>query len=203
MDTEKLTKESHASRTVGGLSGHIFRRAVHLSFAIIPIIYYAYAIPVATFIRLTPQQLLIAIIVLNFILESIRLLFGWTLLGHRRYEEKHISSFCWGVLSICLVLLLSPGERYAIPIIWGCAFIDPLLGELRNTKISLEWIFIIGMVATGILWLLCAWWLNTPVLLALLMGPLVVGLEWPRVKWIDDTALMQIVPLLVVLLLYG
>ena len=102
-----------------------------------------------------------------------------------------------------MVLFFAPGAQYGIPIIWSCAVIDPLVGELRNRGMNRDWVFIVGSIVAIILWLLCYWWFDTPALLAVLMGPLIVALEWPNVKWVDDNALMQIIPLMIVLLLYG
>src|SRR3990167_313042 len=195
------TNYHQGSQTVGGFKGHLFRRAVHLSIAIFPILYYAYGKIVAGWIALTPSQLLIIIIILNSILEGLRFSFKWTWWGLRYQEARRLSSFSWGVLSICLVLLWAPAERFAVPIIWSCAFGDPVLGELRHTRLSSTWIAIIGIIFVMAVWWMCTGWLGTPWRLALLMGPLMVGLEWPNFTWIDDNALMQLIPLFIVLLL--
>jgi len=199
----KFITSKHTEQTVGGLGGHILRRLIHIATALAPILYYAYAEPVARFLHLTPKLILLIIFVLNIIFEVIRLSFGWTLIGHRRHEKKYISSFAWGIFSICLVLMLAPSRIFAIPIIWSCAIGDPVLGELRRTTLNRTWIVFIGMIVIVAIWLISSWWLGTPWRLALLMGPLIVGLEWPTIKWIDDNALMQLVPLVIILLLYG
>ena len=193
----------HMDHTVGGLSGHIFRRLIHVGILVVPLLYYAYAEPIANFLHLTPALLILIIFVLNGIVESLRLLFRWTLFGHRHYEKQSISSFAWGVLSVCIVFWLAPDRNLAIPIIWSCAIGDPVLGELRKTKLNRTWIALIGMLTIALIWWFCTLWFGTPWLLGLLMGPLIVGLEWPNVKWIDDNALMQLIPLLIVLILYG
>lgn len=100
-------------------------------------------------------------------------------------------------------MLLAPGKQYAIPIIWSCAIVDPLLGELRRTQLSRTWIVFIGIVVVMLIWGLASWWFKLDWLLVLLMGPLVVILEWPNFRWLDDNALVQLVPLLVILILYG
>lgn len=202
-NNNKFISTKHAAQTVGGLGGHILRRIIHIGTAIVPILYYAYARPVANFLHVTPTLLLLIIFALNIIAEAMRLVFGWTSIGHRRHEKKYISSFAWGIFSICLVLMLAPDRSFAIPIIWSCAVGDPLLGELRKTKLHHTWIVIIGMIVIAAIWLVGSWWLGTPWRLAFLMAPLIVGLEWPNIKWIDDNALMQVIPLLIILLLYG
>ncbi len=194
--------QSHIANTVGGLRGYILRRVVHVAIGIVPLLYYAYGAIVAQFFHLTAPQLLLVVIGLNVVIEVFRLKFKWTLLGHRVHEARTISSFAWGVLSLCLVLLFAPGKEYAIPIIWSCALVDPLLGELRRTELNRDLVMLIGMIVVALIWWLATVWLGTAWQLALLMGPLIVGLEAPNFRWIDDNALMQIVPLLIILLLY-
>lgn len=194
---------THYTKTNGGLSGYILRRSVHVAMLIVPPLYYAYAPSVAGFFGLSPPHLLLIIIALNILFEIVRLKRGWVLWGQRQREAKNISSLAWTVLSVCLVLLLAPGESYAVPIIWSCAIVDPLLGELRRTQLNTSWIFLIGVMVVILIWWLASWWFNVEWLLALLMGPMTVMLEWPNLRWIDDNALMQLVPLLVILILYG
>ncbi|WP_423063694.1 hypothetical protein [Candidiatus Paracoxiella cheracis] len=203
MFVRKSESTKHSDQTVGGLGGHILRRVIHIAIVAVPLLYYAYAEPVARFFHLTPKLSLLVIFGVNIIVEAIRLMFGWTFVGHRRHEEKVISSFAWGIFSICLVLILAPDRSFAIPIIWSCAIGDPILGELRKTKLSRTWVAFIGVIVIAGIWWICTAWLGTPWRLGLLMGPLIVGLEWPNIKWIDDNALMQLIPLLIILLLYG
>lgn len=198
-----MVEGTQTKQTVGGVGGHLLRRSVHLLIVIVPIIYYRYGEAIAGFFHLTLAQFLVAIILLNIVVEGARLKFRWTFWGHRHREARQISSFSWGVLSVCLVLLFAPAKQFAIPIIWSCALGDPLLGELRQIRLPSTWVAIVGILFVMLIWWLCTWLFATPWRLALLMGPLVVGLEWPNFKWIDDNALMQLVPLLIILLLYG
>jgi hypothetical protein len=195
--------KTHAEQTVGGLSGHLLRRVVHVAIAATPLLYYAYGATVGGWFHLTAKQILLVIIAISIIFEVLRLKFGWTVFGQRQHEAKRISAFAWGAVSVCLVLLLAPDKRFAIPIVWSCAIVDPILGELRRTHLRPLWIAALGIVAVMLIWWLATWWWQTPWLLAWLMGPLIVWLEWPNFRWIDDNALMQLVPLLVIMLLYG
>ncbi|ATN85343.1 hypothetical protein [Coxiella burnetii] len=190
-------------KTVGGIGGHILRRFIHLSMLIIPFLYYSYAKSRFNLFGLSYKSLLLVIIGLMLLFEIVRLKRGWLLWGQREREGKNFSSLAWTIVSLCLVLLLAPGKQYAIPIIWSCAIVDPLLGELRRTQLSRTWIVFIGIVVVMIIWGLASWWFKLDWLLVLLMGPLVVILEWPNFRWLDDNALVQLVPLLVILILYG
>src|SRR5271170_3923561 len=108
--------------TKGGSTAHWMRRALHLGMILIPWLYYTY--------HLSPRVLwiLLSVVVL---LEVIRLTFGIQLFGQRIHEVKRVSSFAWGAVSLFLVLLFTT-PQFAYPIIAGCAFGDPLVGELRR-----------------------------------------------------------------------
>jgi len=189
---------NHILKTRGGGFGYLIRRLIHISSFVIPLIYYDFGQPIAAVFHITPTVLLWCLIGVVIILEVMRLCFGWLAFGQRQHETKQISSFAWAAVSIFLVLLFAPGKAYAIPIIWSCAFGDPLLGELRRFRLRTVWVIIIGVVFIAGIWWLSTVWLGTPWWWALLMGPLIVASEWPNFRWIDDNATMQLLPLLLV-----
>ena len=193
----------HHIQIVGGLSGHIFRRSLHVVILFIPLLYFAYAGTVAQFTGLSQEHLLLIIIALAVIFEIVRLKMGWMLWGQREREAKNISSFSWTVVSLCVVLLLAPGKQYAIPIVASCAFVDPLLGEFRRTQLNRTLIFFIAVIVVMLIWGMTVWWFKIDWLLILLMGPVVVMLEWPNFRWVDDNALVQLGTLFIILILYG
>ncbi len=197
-----MNSQGQVASTRGGLPAHIVRRFIHLTLAIYPLIYYYYGAAIAGWIGLPPKVIVAIIVGLVIVLEVVRLVFKIKVFGQRERELHQISSFTWGAVSVGLVLLLAPGKTFGIPIIWGCAFGDPLLGELRRFAVSPRWVFTIGVVFLFLLWLLCSWWLGFPWWVSCIMAPLTVLAEWPNVKWFDDNAAMQLVPLLVVLLFF-
>jgi len=132
------------------------------------------------------------------VLEAWRLCTGWIAFGQRSREARQISSFSWGLMSIFLVLLFAPGKAFAIPIIISCALGDPLLGELRRLRIAKLWVALIGLVFIAGLWAVSTYYLGTPLWWAFVMGPFIVLCEWPNLSWIDDNAMMQLLPLLLV-----
>lgn len=188
--------------TKGGLSGHIARRMVHMGMALIPIIYYFWGRIIAGWFDVTPNIIVIILAGIIILAELIRLIFGVTIFGQRKHEAKQLSSFAWGTISTALVLLLAPGAKFGIPIIWACAFGDPFVGELK--RLPLPNYFILGLGALFIvgIWTLCSWWFQTPYWLAWLMGPITMAVEWPNLTWIDDNATMQLVPLLLILFIF-
>lgn len=186
--------------TKGGIKGHVVRRLIHVCTFLIPLVYYFWLEPITTVLKITPGQVVIIIVAIILILENIRLKMHLTFFGQRPHEARGISSFAWGTFSIGLVLLFAPGPQFGIPIIWSCAFADPVLGELKSLGIKYIITFIVGFLLISLIWWLCHQWLNTPVLWAPIMGIIITLVEKPNFKWIDDNALMQLVPLGIVLL---
>lgn len=177
----------------GGRGAHALRRLVHLGVLIVLWMYYRY---------LPAPRLIWAILGVIVLLEMLRLWRGWAIIGQRDYERNHISAFTWGSVSLGLVLLFAPGKAFAVPIIAAYAIGDPLLGELRQTALPTGVIIVIGIVAISLIWGLCSVGLGTPLWLALPMGIVTVAAEWPCLKTIDDNALMQLIPLLLVWAIY-
>lgn len=180
----------HEATTKGGWIGHWLRRALHMGMVAVPWLYYTFRIP--SFI----VWILLALVVL---VEIVRLSVGFQAFGQRAHEARRISSFAWGAVSLFLVLLMTT-PPFAYPIIATCAFADPLIGELRRFRFSSWFVACVGILLASGLWLLAWWWLGTPWWWAILMGPLTVGAEWPNLKWIDDNAMIQLVPLAIVLI---
>ena len=141
--------------------------------------------------------------------EIVRLSLGFTVFGQRAYESKQISALAWGGLAVGLTLLIAPSmgtssrEAAALgfPLIMSLVLGDPLLGELRRTGMTRSRVVAVSVVAMMILWSVCAFWLGTPWLLVVVLAPLTVISEWPRLTYIDDNATMLLIPLAAVLVL--
>lgn len=200
--TSASSQNSYEGHTVGGLKGHLLRRAIHLGILVIPILYYSFADPVTAFFRLSANQIVLIIMFIVMLLELLRLRLGWVVFGQRKHEAKAISSFAWTGISIGIVLLFAPDKQFGFPIIWSCALGDPLLGELRRCRIHSGLVALLGVSVVVAIWLFCSWWLNTPIWLAWIMGPLTVAAEWPNIKWLDDNVLMTLLPLIFVLIVF-
>ncbi len=178
--------------TCGGQFGYWLRRVVHLGLAIIPLLYYHFG---------QPRRLVVWLVVASVVIELLRLSLKITVWGHRDYERKQISSFAWGLFALGLVLIFSPSAAVAIPIIWSCAFVDPLLGELRCFHCSSLLVSVVGLMVLLLIWWGAAFWLGTAWWYALIMAPIILLVERPNFKWVDDNALMQLVPLVIVLII--
>jgi hypothetical protein len=186
--------------TSGGLKGHVFRRLIHISMGFIPFVYYFYIPRIVDYLTFPAYFIVLMPVLIILILELIRMSLGWAVFGQRQYEKQQIASFAWGAFSIGAILLLLPKE-YGIPIVASWALGDPLLGELRRFCSSRLQVAIIGIVFIEFVWFLAVLLLDTPFWIALMMGPIMVAAEWPKLKWIDDNATMLLIPLVVVLVL--
>lgn len=193
---------NHQSITRGGAMGHWMRRAIHISTLIIPFLYYAYGHQLASALGFPLSVILVVIFAIIVLFEALRIAIGFRALGQREYETKRISAFAWGAIAIVIVLLFAPGKGFGIAIIASCALVDPLLGELRQRHVYPLIVILLGMIAvffiwwhTAVLWLIPVWW-------SVIMAPVIIAAEWPRLTWIDDNALMQLAPLVLVLLIH-
>ena len=200
----------HVKHSVGGRSGHIFRRLFHMSMAAIPWAYYVHGESMADLVSLTPLQVVASIGITAIILESLRMKTGFLIVGQREYENHQTSALAWGAVSIALTIIaLSPwegsGDTHAgwltVPIILSLTFGDPAMGEARRMGMDNKSVYAIGTIICGLIWLGCGYFLGTPYWMAILMGPLTMAAELPKLKWIDDNATMLLIPAAVVLIL--
>ena len=191
MATVEENLNDHVPHSIGGLSGHLFRRFIHLAMVIIPIIYYWEADSISSFTGLEPKQIVSICAFAIIISEVIRLRIGIVVFGQREYESSQLSAFFWGGTSVCLTLLIAPeeginGAAYGLPLILSLTLIDPLLGELRRANVSTRKVIFYGY---------CAYLIGTPYVIAPFVSALVIASEWPRLPWIDDNATMILIPL--------
>ena len=78
---------------------------------------------------------------------------------------------------------------------------DPVMGEARRADKDSKIVFISGLIVVYLAWLFSWNIIGTPLLFALIIPPIQVASEWPRLRWIDDNGTMVLFPLLVVILL--
>eukprot|EP00474_Spongospora_subterranea_P003805 CRZ04263.1 hypothetical protein [Spongospora subterranea] len=222
-------EQNTAAMTVGGHGclPHLFRRVWHIStFTTLSWFYYYIAIDICDRIGF-PASKIVAILALSqMVMEGIRIRQQFLCFGFRSYERNQISAQAWGLVGAAIVLIAAPyrisftssqtsAQRAFIgmPILWTLAFIDPLLGELKahgsigkicrpGQGFTLHQRSAIGVVVTWAIWTGIGlvsgeyiWWL------IVIMGPLSVAAEYPKLRFIDDNAMMELVPLAASLLL--
>ena len=106
--TEQVELTNPVDLSVGGMSGHIFRRLFHLVMFIIPVLYFEYGQDFAKKVGMTLDEIVATVVLIAVIGEMIRLKLGFTVFGQREYESKQVSALAWGALAIGLVLLITP-----------------------------------------------------------------------------------------------
>ena len=200
----------HVKHSIGGLGGHALRRATHMIMALIPLIYYSRGQDLADYVGLNPEQLVSSVVIVILLLEALRLKLGIVIIGQREYEANQISALAWGGFAVALALLISPdggktglnAGLYGIPIIFGLTFVDPIMGEIKRKKQDLKMAIYVGLLTSYAVWIGCHVWIETPILASLLLAPLTVAGEVPKLRYIDDNATMVLFPLsaLVILL---
>lgn len=198
-DQVELTNPVDTS--VGGMRGHILRRGVHLSMALLPFVFFTYGEQVAQKVNLERDQLVASVILFALVAEGVRLKLGITVFGQRDYEAKQVSALAWGAVGVGLVFLLVPHEAYAWPLILSLAFGDPLMGELRRKGMDSKNVMIVATAALLVIWLVASFQFGTPLWMAILLAPVCMISEWPRLRYIDDNATMVLIPLALVLIL--
>lgn len=190
------------AQTSGGYFGHWCRRILHLCMILIPVVYLFYAHTIARFCSMTPVQLVLVILGIVIIAEIIRIHYRIVLFAQRQHEAEHISSFTWGVIALGFVLICVPEPIYAIPIVAGCAIGDPLMGECRRFNLPTAVIIVYAIGVVALIWFICRLWMPMPWWLPLVMAPVTVFAELPNLRWIDDNALMQLAPLVLMLIIF-
>lgn len=181
--------------SVGGMKGHLLRRSIHLSMVFIPYLFFEFGEDIADTISIRRDELISLLLIAIVTGEYIRLKMGFTVFGQRAYEAKQISALAWGGISICLVLLITPMEEYAYPLILSLALGDPFMGELRRKQVSKNFLIFLTIILLLLVWIASWHFFDTPLWFAPIMAPLCMVSEWPRYSIIDDNATMLLIPL--------
>ena len=133
--------------------------------------------------------------------EGARLRLGFTVFGQRDYEATQISALAWGAFGVGMVFLLAPTEAYAWPLILSLSLGDPLMGELRRKGMDTRNVMLVSTLALLVIWLAAWSQFGTPLWMAVLLAPVCMIAEWPRLTYIDDNATMVLIPLALVMIL--
>ena len=176
----------------GGMLAHLGRRLFHISTIIlVPIIYYQLLKPVFPE-ALFAEYVVITLCFVVLAFEAIRLCNGWVFFGQRSYEAKRFSALAWTTLSLSFLLIFSPSANLTYAIAISCALADPWLGEMRRQSVSFRFSFTVAVGIVFLTWFL----LGFSWLVSILMGVLTTVVEKPKLPWVDDNAVMLLVPFL-------
>ena len=75
------------------------------------------------------------------------------------------------------------------------------MGELRRRGVESSSVIAYACVLVLAIWLLCWYMFDTPLVACLIVAPIAVFSETPRLRYIDDNATMLLIPLAVVVTL--
>jgi len=200
--SEQVELTDPVDHSVGGMYGHLFRRAFHLAMSFIPLVYYEFGEKIADYLSIEVMQMVSAITLLIVFSEAVRLKLGITIFGQRDYESRQVSALAWGGLAVGMTFLTLPDSPELVwPLILSLSLGDPFLGEIRRKGFEPKPVFVYGTIFLMMVWIACYIQLGTPLWLVFVMAPLCVAAEWPRLRWIDDNATMLLIPLCAVIML--
>lgn len=176
----------------------MFRRCLHCLMALAPAYYLLPTeIPVLGVDR---WVLLIAFILIVSLVESVRLLMGWTFFGLRPHERNQIASFVWAAVGVTAALWLFR-EDVATAAIIGWALVDPLAGELRRLRphstVAIAVPVAVYIALAGpTLYLWGSLSVLSVVLVSTIGAATAVAAEREKIRYIDDDILMIVLPCL-------
>jgi dolichol kinase len=176
--------------------GHTLRRLVHLCTPVF-LIYYALPNPLWEGGISKQAGLLLALgVVLVF--EILRLRHKPKIVGMRDYEYHRVSAAAWAAAGLVIILILFP-IQVAAPAVFGMAWVDPLMGEMRARKLRFypeAPIIVYFLVAFGAI--TAFWGLSYIGLVAAALGtPVAIWAELKKDWVVDDDFSMLVFPALV------
>ncbi len=181
---------------------HWYRRVFH-TFGASFILYYM--LPDVYWINYLKFWLPIGLLFFIIILEYLRIsgiLSSNHFFGLRMYEKKRVSSYLYFGVAVFFLLRFFP-QQIAIPCILCASIADPIMGEIRQRFGEREvymFGFLICMLFFVVTWYKAELWV---VLLISGIGAAfaVIG-ETKKIKWLDDDFMIQILPALVLLIIW-
>jgi len=85
-----------------------------------------------------PKEILIfiALSIVPLTIDTLRLRFGWRILGIRDHEKDRMASYVWFTHGSLILILICP-QQIAVPVIIAASWGDPIIGEIRRFRRSI------------------------------------------------------------------
>ena len=182
---------------------HWYRRVFH-TFGASFLVYYL--LPDYDWINLFKPLVLSSIVFFIIILETLRIngfISSDYFFGLRMYEKKRIGSYVFFAVGVLLLLAFFP-QLIAIPCILCASIGDPVMGEIRH-RFNIRNAYIIGFLV-GLFFFLFSWYSADwfLMILASIIGACVAVIgEIKKFWWIDDDLMIQILPAVLLLILWN
>ena len=182
--------------------GELFRKLFHLC-APVFLIYYLIPedlwgiVPSAGSILSGREVVLLAVLAIVLAEEAVRLKMGRRVFGMRPYEQNKMAAHAWAGLGITIGFLFFP-QPFVVAIVFGMAWVDPLISVLRKERPALYPIF---PLVVYLLIVAAALYVQTDISpliifnLALIAACAAVLCESPRLDHLDDDFLLLTIPL--------
>jgi dolichol kinase len=210
QDAWKITKQKMTEYQVELLEqlnaievdAHWFRRVFH-TFAASFLFYYL--LPDDGWVALAKIVVPIGIIVCMVLVEYHRIkgmLDQQRFFGLRSYEKGRPASYLYFGIAVVLLFLLFP-QQIAVPCLLCASFTDPIIGESRyylGKKKAYLIGFVISLLFFLVTWHQVDWWVLIIVSVLGALGAL-IG-EAKKLQLIDDDFMIQMLPAIVLLLLW-
>ncbi|MBV52616.1 MAG: hypothetical protein CL816_00960 [Coxiellaceae bacterium] len=186
---------------MGSFLGEVLRRAVHTSFAWIPLGYFSLMAVSSDDFKLCIHLSLLFLFVSCLILDCLRIKHQWIIFGARHYESQRLSSMTFMLFGVLVVLFLSPNHCIATAIIVSASIVDPIMGVMRRCSLSPVMVFISGVSLVFATWMVLGSHAYFSLSWVFVISVITVWVEYYQWRLIDDNLLLQIVPLSLVLYL--
>ena len=181
---------------------HWYRRVFHAFGA--SFVFY-YMLPNVDWVNLLKFWVPPVIVIIAITLEILRLkgkISSDHFFGLRMYEKDRIGSYVFFAVAILILLRFFP-QQIAIPCILCACLADPIMGEIRN-RFGMRHAYILGFFICMFFFIIT--WYKADIRLILLVSVIgafgaIVG-ETKKFWWIDDDFMIQIVPAILLLIIW-
>ena len=185
-----------------GAGDQLWRRLIHGSGAFV-LVYYL--LPPGFFVVLPKEEVLLLALAAALVLEGGRWARGYALPTLRPYEARRPASFAFYAVALVVAVLVFP-EPIGAAAVLGTAFVDPFVGELRQTprlsRLNPGAPLALYAGLAFVAFTFVGHWPWAPAAaLAIVAAVAGVGAERLRYRWLDDDLTMTLVPAVVLYVL--
>lgn len=181
---------------------HWYRRVFHAFGA--SFIFY-YMLPDVDWINLLKFWVPAIVVAIAITLEVLRLkgkISGDHFFGLRMYEQNRIGSYLFFAVAVLILLRFFP-QQIAIPCILCACLADPIMGELRH-RFGKKEVYIVGFLVCLLFFMVT--WYKADIRLMVLVAVVgafgaVIG-ETKKFWWLDDDFMIQMVPAVLLLIIW-
>ena len=137
------------------------------------------------------------------VLEATRLLTGRVFFGLREYEKGQLSAFAWAGIGVTIAFLFFP-MPFVVCAVFGLAWTDPLIGEMRRKKLMRYYpgipLIVYFFISASCLLAISEFTIIQIIIFSITGSIVAISVEKPKLP-VDDDFLMLVVPLTAVTLI--